>query len=138
MANYMTTDIELTAIADAIRNKASGGGRTGYRDYIMGLDNAASVDNPDAIIHVTCPEGSICTCTDGTTTITAPNASGEANFGVEIGTWTINVSNNGKARNKEIIIEQRREVKEVEISILLPSIGTILNNWSWEEISIIS
>lgn len=138
MANYMTTDIELTAIANAIRNKVSGGGHSGYHDYVMGLNNIISVDNPDAVIHVIYPEGAICTCTDGTTIITAPNTSGEVNFGVEIGTWTVSASNNGEARNKEIIVEQRREIKEVEISILLPPIGTILNNWSWEQISDIS
>lgn len=142
MANYMTTDIELTAIADAIRSKASGGSHPGYHDYIMGLDNAASVDDPDAIIHVIYPEGCICTCTDGTTTITAPNTNGEANFGVEIGSWIVNVSNNiGKASRETIVIEQRKEIKEIDLSssiFLSTDFDGILNNTSWEDISTIS
>ena len=108
MANYMTTDIELTAIADAIRSKASGGGHSGYRNYIMGLDNAASVDDPDSIITVTYPTGATCICSDGTTTLTAPNTSGSAVFGVEIGTWEIIASKDGKEGNEEVIIESRR------------------------------
>lgn len=138
MANYMTTDTELTAIADAIRAKASGGGRSGYKDYILGLENSVSVNDPDSIITVTYPAGAVCTCSDGTTTLTAPNTSGSAVFGVEIGTWEIVASKDGKFWNEEVIIESRRQSKEIEITVLLSPIGTALNNCTWEEISIIA
>lgn len=48
----------------------------------------------EATIHVTYPTGSICTATDGTTTLTAPDTSGTWKCVVpNVGTWTVSTSN---------------------------------------------
>ena len=45
---------------------------------------------PYAVIGVTYPSGSVCTCTSGTLTLTAKDTSGKAMFIIpSAGTWTV-------------------------------------------------
>lgn len=68
-----------------------------------------------SIIAVTYPEGSLCTCSDGTTTLTARDTSGKALFNVpSAGTWTVTVVNGYETASKTIdVIES--EIYTVEL-----------------------
>ena len=138
MANYMTTDTELTAIANAIRTKINtSNNQPTFVDYIQKLSNYVSVNNPVGVIRVIYPTDAICTCTNGIITLTAPNTNGEVFFGVTIDTWTISCTNETYTATKNIIIDSNNQVKATSISFL-PEIGKALNDYTWEEISRIS
>lgn len=60
----------------------------------IGSTNAASGgEKIKSIIAATYPEGSICTCSNGTKTLKAKDTSGNALFNVDIGTWTVSCTN---------------------------------------------
>ena len=54
---------------------------------------------PYAIIGVTYPAGSVCTCADGTRTLTARDTSGKAVFVIpSAGTWTVTATKRSEER----------------------------------------
>ena len=137
MANYMTTDTELTNIANAIRNKSGTTATLNYpNDYITKINNLDT--DPIAVISVTYPSGSTCTCTKGNVTLTAEDTGGKYNFLVsDFGSWTISCNDGSESASKTIIISQYAQVEEAQLKYL-PTPGDILNNYSWEDISMIS
>ena len=61
--------------------------------------------NAYAIIVATYPEGSVCTCSDGTKTIRAKDTSGSFDFVVPYAaTWTVSCTNGTKTASKDIVI----------------------------------
>ena len=117
MANYLVTDTELTNIANAIRNKMS---KSAY-----------------AVISVTYPLGSTCTCTKGSTVLTAENNNGKYLFSIpEAGNWTVSCTD-GTDSDSKVIEVSKGIVVEAQLKYL-PTPGDILNNYSWEDISMIS
>lgn len=68
-----------------------------------------------AVIAVTYPEGSVCTCSDGTTTLTARDTSGNALFNVTVGEWTVSCTYGSKTDSKSVVIDTEGEVKYVSI-----------------------
>jgi hypothetical protein len=68
-----------------------------------------------ASIIVTYPEGSTCTCTQGTIVLTAPNTNGQALFNVpNSGTWSISCTDGTTSKNEEVSIA-KGQIKEVEL-----------------------
>lgn len=61
-----------------------------------------------AIISVTYPAGSTCTCSDGTTTLTAKDTSGYALFNVKAGTYTVecHTSDNSKSKSTSVTVTE--------------------------------
>lgn len=58
-----------------------------------------------ATISATYPEGSTCTCSDGTTTLTAPDTSGSCTFTVRnTGSWTVSATNGEEFASKVAVI----------------------------------
>lgn len=58
-----------------------------------------------ATINVTYPAGSTCTCSDGTTTLTAPNTSGSWSCIVyNAGTWTVSSTDGDKSKSADAVI----------------------------------
>lgn len=75
-----------------------------------------------AIIAVTYPEGSICTCVSGTKTLKAKDTSGSYTFTVpNTGTWTISATNGDKETSTTVEITTEGQVVSVELSFLVPS-----------------
>lgn len=67
-----------------------------------------------AFIIVTYPEGSTCTCTDGTTTLTANSTNGSYVFYVpSAATWTVKVTDGTNTRSKSVTITSEKQVAEV-------------------------
>lgn len=59
-----------------------------------------------AVIVVTYPEGSVCTCTNGTKTLKAKDTSGYALFNVKPGTYTVesHTSDNSKSKSTSVTV----------------------------------
>ena len=82
-------------------------------EKITGTFEAA---DPYAIIGVTYPEGSVCTCTNGTLTLTAKDTSGTALFTIpEAGTWTVKAVNGSDSASKAVSITAERQVETVTL-----------------------
>lgn len=70
-----------------------------------------------ATINVTYPAGSTCTCSDGTTTLTAPNTSGSWTCIVyNAGTWTVTSTSGTETDSKAIAITTDGQNTSVELS----------------------
>lgn len=70
-----------------------------------------------ALIIVTYPEGSTCTCSSGTKTLKAKNTSGRWIFSVpSIGTWTVSITNGTDTVTKEVEITAEGQSEDVKMS----------------------
>lgn len=69
-----------------------------------------------SIIAVTYPEGSICTCSNGTKTLKARDTSGKALFNVSTGTWTVSCTDGSETASETVSITAEGQVKAVELS----------------------
>ena len=73
-----------------------------------------------SIIAVTYPEGSVCTCTDGTKTLKAKDTSGKAIFNVpSAGTWTVSCTDGSSTVSKSVTITAPGQVESVKLSYAL-------------------
>lgn len=82
---------------------------------ILGVSGTASGDIY-AIIAVTYPAGSVCTCTNGTKTLKAKDTSGKALFNVTVGEWEVICTDGIKTDSKTVSIASAGQVKEIELS----------------------
>lgn len=85
---------------------------------ILGVSGTASGDI-FAVISVTYPEGSVCTCSDGTITLTARDTSGKALFNVpNIGTWTVTAktTDGSKEKSVDVTITAEGQVTTITLS----------------------
>ena len=70
-----------------------------------------------AVIAVTYPEGSVCTCVSGTKTLKARDTSGKALFNVpSAGTWTGSCSDGSSTVSKSVTITATGQVESVKLS----------------------
>lgn len=85
---------------------------------------------PYAIIGVTYPAGSVCTCTSGTLTLTAKDTSGKAIFAIpSAGTWTVKAVKDSNSASKTMEITAEGQVATVELAheFVLYDNGTMQN-----------
>ena len=67
-----------------------------------------------AIIQVTYNSGAVCTCTNGSTTLTAPDTSGSVNFKVKrAGAWIVSVSKDGQTSTVTVNVTEDGSVTKV-------------------------
>lgn len=82
-------------------------------EKITGTFEAA---DPYAIIGVTYPEGSVCTCSNGSKTLTAKDTSGKALFVIpSAGTWTVTAVSGSKSTSKTVSITAEGQVETVTL-----------------------
>lgn len=73
-----------------------------------------------ATINITYPAGSSCTCSDGTTTLSAPDTSGTwACIVPNAGTWTVTAMDGEKTKSKSIAITANGQSKSVTLAYTL-------------------
>lgn len=69
-----------------------------------------------AVIGVTYPEGSVCTCSNGSVTLTAKDTTGKALFVIpSAGTWTVKAVNGNKSASKAVSITAEGQVETVTL-----------------------
>ena len=72
---------------------------------------------PYAVIGVTYPSGSVCTCTNGTLTLTAKGTGGKAIFVIpSAGTWTVKAVSGSKSTSKTVSITAEGQVATVVLA----------------------
>lgn len=125
-----------TAIGTAITNKGvtvpAGTKIDGMANLIAQISGGGSAY---AVISVTYPAGSICTCTKGSTVLTAEGTSGLYNFLVpEAGTWTVSSTNGTYSDSKTASITAQYENVDVELEY----IPNDVNDATWAQISRVS
>ena len=77
-----------------------------------------------AIIAVTYPAGSTCTCTNGTKTLTTKDTSGKVLFNVpSAGTWVVSCTNGDKTASKSVSITAEGQTVMVELLYTLEIIN---------------
>ena len=75
---------------------------------------------PYAIISVTYPSGAVCTCTNGTRTLTAKDTSGKALFVIpEAGTWTVKAVKGSQTKSQNVSITAEGQVATVTLGFAL-------------------
>lgn len=68
-----------------------------------------------SVIAVTYPEGSVCTCSNGTKTMKAKDTSGKALFNVAVGEWTVTATDGSSTASKAINITADGQSESVEL-----------------------
>ena len=72
---------------------------------------------PYAAIGVTYPSGSVCTCTNGTLTLTAKGTGGKAIFVIpSAGTWTVKAVSGSKSTSKAVSITTEGQVETLTLT----------------------
>ena len=84
---------------------------------MVGKTNVGSSGKLFAVIAVTYPEGSVCTCSNGTKTLKAKDTSGKALFNVpSAGTWTVSCTDGSSTVSKSVTITATGQVESVKLS----------------------
>ena len=84
---------------------------------MVGITNSSGIVKIYAVIGVTYPSGSTCTCTNGSKTLTAKNTSGKAIFVIpSAGTWTVKAVKGSDSASKAVSITAEGQVETVELT----------------------
>lgn len=92
-----------------------------------------------ATINITYPAGSTCTCSDGTTTLSAPDTSGTwACIVPNAGTWTAAATDGEKNASETVSINTDGQIASIELSYraLLYQAGDTSDKWQYESMYI--
>lgn len=103
------------------------GTQTASKPVDIVADYATSITFFEATIHITYPAGSVCTATDGVTTLTAPDTSGTWDCVVpNAGAWTVTVTDKGWTDTAEIT--QDGQVANIYLDKLYLYKGGVVRN----------
>lgn len=84
---------------------------------MVGITNSSGIGKIYAVIGVTYPSGSTCTCTNGTRTMTSKNTSGKAIFVIPAaGTWTVKAVKGSDSTSKAVSITAEGQVEIVTLT----------------------
>lgn len=82
-------------------------------------DYSITVNFFQGIIETIYPAGSTCTCTDGTTTLTAPDTSGNHTFVVpNAGTWTVSCTDGTETASEDVSITTDGQSESVTLKYI--------------------
>ena len=109
---FATKQLPVQA-AKTVIPSASAQTAVGEGVFTTGIVTVAAVY---AVIGVTYPEGSVCTCSNGSVTLTAKDTTGKALFVIpSAGTWTVKAVNGNKSASKAVSITAEGQVETVEL-----------------------
>lgn len=98
----------------------TGDGKTAQKNVVVTTDYSTAIAFFAATINITYPAGSTCTCSDGTTTLTAPDTSGTwACIVPNAGTWTVTSTSGTETDSKAVTITTDGQSTSVELSYAL-------------------
>ena len=131
MAEYLTNTAELTAVANAIREKGGTSEQLACPDGFVAAIQAIQTGVP-LQITVTTNAGATVTATKGSKTVSGTaDASGSCTLTVdEAGTWTVTAATASTTKTSDVVVG----ISNVD---LLP-VDSVLNNNSWETIKKVS
>ena len=95
-------------------------GKTAQKNVVVTTDYSTVIAFFAATINITYPAGSTCTCSDGTTTLSAPDTSGTwACIVPNAGTWTVTSTSGTETDSKAVTITTDAQSTSVELSYAL-------------------
>lgn len=98
----------------------TGDGKTAQKNVVVTTDYSTVIAFFAATINITYPAGSTCTCSDGTTTLSAPDTSGTwACIVPNAGTWTVTSTSETETDSKAVTITTDGQSTSVELSYAL-------------------
>lgn len=98
----------------------TGDGKTAQKDVVVTTDYSTVIAFFAATINITYPTGSTCTCSDGTTTLSAPDTSGTwACIVPNAGTWTAAATDGVENTSESVSITTDGQIAVIELSYLL-------------------
>ena len=83
---------------------------------MIGRTNAGGTGRLFSIIAVSYPEGSVCICTNGTSTLKARDTSGKALFNVPVGSWTVSCTDGSSTASQTVSITAEGQDERVTLS----------------------
>lgn len=96
------------------------GSQTSSKPVVVTADYSTVIAFFAATINITYPAGSTCTCSDGTTTLSAPDTSGTwACIVPNAGTWTVTSTSETETDSKAVTITTDGQSISVELSYAL-------------------
>lgn len=98
----------------------TGDGKTAQKNVVVTTDYSTVIAFFTATINITYPAGSTCTCSDGTTTLSAPDTSGTwACIVPNAGTWTAAATDGVENTSESVSITTDGQTVVIELSYLL-------------------
>ena len=131
MAEYLTNTADLTAVANAIREKGGTSEQLACPDGFVAAIQAIQTGVP-LQIAVTTNAGATVTATKGSKTVSGTaDTSGHCTLTVdEAGTWTVTVATASTTKTSDVVVGIS--------NVFLLSVDSVLNNNSWETIKKVS
>lgn len=112
-------------------------GKTAQKNVVVTTDYSTMIAFFAATINITYPAGSTCTCSDGTTTLSAPDTSGTWTCTVpNAGTWTVTSTSGTETDSKAVTITTDGQSVSVALSYFLwlykdgDTCDTVSGGWS--------
>lgn len=94
----------------------TGDGKTAQKNVVVTTDYSTMIAFFAATINITYPTGSTCTCSDGTTTLSAPDTSGTWTCTVpNAGTWTVTSTGGDKSKSADVVITADGQTESVTL-----------------------
>lgn len=91
-------------------------GKTAQKNVVVTTDYSTVIAFFAATINITYPAGSTCTCSDGTTTLSAPDTSGTwACIVPNAGTWTVSSTDGDKSKSADVVITTDGQTESVTL-----------------------
>lgn len=92
------------------------GSQTSSKPVVVTADYSTVIAFFTATINITYPAGSTCTCSDGTTTLSAPDTSGAWTCTVpNAGTWTVSSTDGDKSKSADVVITTDGQTESVTL-----------------------
>ena len=131
MAEYLTNTADLTAVANAIREKGGTSEQLACPDGFVAAIQAIQTGAP-LQIAVTTNAGATVTATKGSKTVSGTaDTSGHCTLTVdEAGTWTVTAATASTTKTSDVVVG----ISNVDLLL----VDSVLNNNSWETIKKVS
>lgn len=97
----------------------TGDGKTAQKNVVVTTDYSTAIAFFAATINITYPAGSTCTCSDGTTTLSAPDTSGTWVCTVpNAGKWTVSSTDGDKSKSADVVITTDGQTENITLQYI--------------------
>ena len=97
----------------------TGDGKTAQKNVVVTTDYSTVIAFFAATINITYPAGSTCTCSDGTTTLSAPDTSGTWVCTVpNAGKWTVSSTDGDKSKSADVVITTDGQTENITLQYI--------------------
>lgn len=125
MAEYLTNTVELTAVANAIREKGGTSEQLAYPGGFVSAIQAIQTGAPSQIIVTTSAGATVTATKDGKTVSGTADTNGKCILTVtEAGTWTVTAATASATKTSDVVVG----ISNVDLTLVNPVFGN--NSWA--------